>query len=367
MIIDISDSTFRNILDDKQLFLPLKWDGRDFSITLERLFNRYINKLESINQENSFDKVRVNIEDIKSVCGLIRTALNHYLDGFPSRAYNSFCQAMNILMKNQLKVYQKSYPSNINNIDDDLDLFRVVCVDENILYNRCRVFHTPYNLRSKVSTNRYSIAGYPSLYLATNLDLCCEEIHYNPHSVLALASRYKLERNEEYNNTHISVIELAVKPQDFLEYRNNNDYNKRRFWNLLNDSETKSAYLLWYPLIAACSFIRPNKRDPFAVEYIIPQLLMQWVRIKISKQMNDCDQLIGVRYFSCASIKASDMGFSYVFPVSGKQKSAQYPYCPILMKAFKLTEPHYISEYNSISECEWALKSERNLNYIDCI
>lgn len=42
-------------------------------------------------------------------------------------------------------------------------------------YSRTRVLHTPYNLRSKVSTSRYSIAGYPSLYLGTSLQLCCKE------------------------------------------------------------------------------------------------------------------------------------------------------------------------------------------------
>ena len=365
MIIDISDKTFKSIFDDENLFLPLKWDGINFSSTLEKLYNHYINKLEKLSNEQDFNRIRVDIYNVKSVCGLIRNSIKYYLDGFPSKAYNSFDKAIRILMQNQLRIYQKSTSENIENIKDDLDLYRVVCVLENTPYNRSRVFHTPYTLRSKVSTNRYSIAGYPSLYLATNIDLCCEEIHYNPHTNLALAAKYKIERNENYNNTHISVIELAVKPQDFFEERNDNEYRQRYFDQSLDTAKVKSAYLLWYPLIAACSYIRPNKSDPFAAEYIIPQLLMQWVRIEIANQRYGRDQLIGIRYFSCASIKASDMGFNYVFPVSGKQKSSEYPYCPVLMKAFKLTKPHFLSEYYDMRECERDLRNDYDMNFID--
>ena len=36
MILDISDSAFKNILNDDQLFLPIRWNGVDFSETLEK-------------------------------------------------------------------------------------------------------------------------------------------------------------------------------------------------------------------------------------------------------------------------------------------------------------------------------------------
>ena len=79
---------------------------------------------------------------------------------------------------------------------------------------------------------------------------------------------------------------------------------------------------------------------------------MQWVRNEIQYSDNpDYDKLIGIRYFSCASKRASDMGFNYVFPASGKQYSGQYPYCPVLMNAFRLTAPKYIHESGSVEEC----------------
>ena len=134
---------------------------------------------------------------------------------------------------------------------------------------------------------------------------------------------------------------------------------------MVKNVNVRSAYLLWYPLIAACSFIRTNKNDPFAAEYIIPQLLMQWVRSEInSKEHEDIDNLTGIRYFSCASVRASDMGFNYVFPTSGQQKSSDLPYCSVLTRAFCLTKPVYIHEYDDIRTCEWKLSKSNDYDHI---
>lgn len=374
MIIDISDDTFKDILKDEKLYLPIRWDGNDFPTTLHSLFNHYMKKLEFLaNEEDRYTPyVHVDRHEIKRVCGLIIKAVEHYLNGFPSKSYETFNRAMRVLMITPLTVYQKSVmehfekPSNRYD-DDELKLYRVTCVPDNKPYDRKRVFHTPYNMRSKVSTSRYSIAGYPSLYLGTSLELCCEEIHLNPYKDFALAAAFKLERTLEYTNTNIRVIELGVKPQDFIGLEPTNEIARRTIpHDLLKETKVKSAYLLWYPLIAACSFIRTNKNDPFAAEYIIPQLLMQWVRSEMSSSHQDeYDQLIGIRYFSCASIKSSDMGFNYVFPTSGQQKSAELPYCSVLTKSFKLTNPKYVHEYDNIHSCEWKLSKSKDFDFIN--
>lgn len=371
MILDISDSAFKNILNDEQLFLPIRWNGVDFSETLEKLFYHYIKQLETVADKAdrfSYD-IRVDIEEIKRVTGLLIKSTSHYLNGFPAKAFTTFEQAMGILSQTPLKVYQKSvmeqFDEPADRRQDDLKLFRAVQVGDNKPYQRARVFHTPYNLRSKVSTNRYSIAGYPSLYLGTSLNLCCKEIKADPNHNLTIAAAFKLERTIEYTNTNVQVIELGVKPQDFLEIPVENEVSGRHISrNLTQSASVRSAFLLWYPLIAACSFIRTNKNDPFAAEYIIPQLLMQWVRGEINADDEDYDQLIGIRYFSCASVKASDMGFNYVFPTSGRQKSAELPYCAVLAKAFRLTNPVYIHEYDSISACEWKLSQSNDFDFI---
>lgn len=251
--------------------------------------------------------------------------------------------------------------------NDPLKLYRIACVNDNIPYNRSRVFHPPYYMRSKISSCRYSIAGYPSLYLGTSLELCEEETKYNPHEQYALASRFQLERyfDERNRNIEIKVIELAIKPQDFFECNYSFDNRRDDYPNMINmlkDPSVQKAYIVWYPLIASCSFIRVNKKDPFAAEYIIPQLLMQWVRKEMSNQNENYDKLIGIRYFSCASVKASNMGYNYVFPTSGIKNDRSF--CPILSRAFKLTQPKYIHEYTNIQACEDDLLKDVNLDFI---
>lgn len=292
-------------------------------------------------------------ECIKILCDSLNNVVNHYLNGFPLNVYISFNKVMNLLMGKPLKIYRKSSTELFEvskgglKEEEEPRLFRVVSVDNNKPYQRTRLFHTPFNLRSKVSTSRYSIASYPSLYSGTSLALCCEEIHSNPYQSFTLASMFKLERTIEYTSTNIRVIELGVEPQDFINIEYDNEIRERCIpRRLLEDENIKSSYLIWYPLIASCSYIRTNKKDPFA-QYIIPRLLMQWVCNEIRTD-NEYDRLVGIRYFSFASVKSSDMGFNYVFLMSGQPKFAELPYCSVLSKAFRLTNPVYIHVYDDI-------------------
>lgn len=248
-----------------------------------------------------------------------------------------------------LNIYQKTGP--LGPLEEDrLYLYRTRTVNSGATFKRENIFHVPTSARSMISTCRYSIAGYPSLYLSTSIELALEETSTNPAQTIV--SRFKLDRTQPEIN--IQVLELGIKPQDF----NPTGVQLENIWRLygrhgqrlrdsldLNNPYVRSAYLRWYPLIAACSFIRANKNAPFASEYIIPQLLMQWIRTRCKR-----DHLVGLRYFSCASAKASDLGFDYVFPVSnGKCEGG---YCSVLRDSFSLTEPVYLRDYKELWQCE---------------
>lgn len=350
MIFDISSSDFKKIFDNEQLYLPIRWDGNDFISTIDKLYHLYQIR---INEAIKNGEAKIEHKRIRTVCALLINSVEAYLNGFPSDAFSIFSRLMDTLMEHPLKLYRKSASEllELSYYQDPLNLYRVVGVSDNTQYNRARVFHTPYNLWSKVSTSRYSIAGYPSLYLGTSIELCEEEVRLNPYDKYAIASLFKIERNLEFCDTEVSVIELALKPQVFFNNGNERERKGRQFSrSLLSDYNVRNAYMLWYPLIATCSYIRVNKSDPFAAEYI-----MQWVRRELATDIEDYDKLIGIRYFSCASVKASDMGFNYVFPTSGK-KDDSLPFCSVLMKAFKLTNPVYIHEFENAFECEIKLK-----------
>ena len=359
MFLDISANDFRRIFKDEIFHLPLRWDGKDFHATIQQLFRSYCRRLTKVvgcSAEN------IAYCEIERICDLIALSINEYFNGYPSRAFNELSSVMNHLMESPFKTYQKTgWDDFLRHSGDPLKLYRLRNVQQNIKYQRSDIFHTPYDLRSKVATFRYSIAGYPSLYLGTSLELCGEESKTSYLNELQIASRFELVRNKKHHHISIRVIELAVKPQDFFEETNENiDKRSRRYFDeiKLESKKIRSAYLLWYPLIAVCSFIRVSKADPFAAEYIIPQLLMQWIRNKY-----EYDELYGIRYFSCASVRASEMGFNYVFPVSGRRYKAS-PFCEELAQSFRLTVPRYIHEFQSWDDCERALTRDSDLDFI---
>lgn len=362
MIFDISDENFRKIFDDMSFHLPIRWDGKDFSKTLNALYDRYIDKIQWICHGD-------DVKDIKRDCDLIIKAVNHYLNGFPNKAYNSMDKLMSRMISSPVGGYFQTaldeFDQEQSNRIHPMYLFRATAVSDNQPYQRDRIFHTPYNMRSKVSTHRYGIAGFPSLYLGTSLELCCEEIHLNPHKGFSIAARFEPDLWCKAKDRPISFVDLAIKPQDLTRnFRNDNNVTGRIVDRAkLADPSLKAAYLSWYPLVAACSYIRVNKEEPFAAEYIIPQLLMQWARSEMQDTRTRKGQLIGIRYFSCSSVHASDMGFNYVFPTSGEQREDK-PYCPVLTDVFSLTMPHYIHEYPNIQCCQEALISDCNVKHI---
>lgn len=356
MIWNFSEIDFKKIINNKNFFLPKRWDGKDFSKTIEDLFCDYINDLDYYHQESE-NKLKVDIDLIEDICNHLIKSIKNYHNGYPTNAFDCIDHVMRRIIRHPLAVYQKSgYIPELKK--DNLYLYRIRDVGDNKTYSRQDMFHVPANLREMISTYRYSIAGYPSLYLTTSVDLGLEEIAKPNNN--AIVSRYKLIRNQSELN--IQVLELGIKPQDFLdENKIKNEMNYRNVRDLsnanLNNSNIKEKYLEWYPIIAACSFIRINKNNPFSSEYIIPQLIMQWVR----KQL-DPGELIGIRYFSCASMSASEKGYNYVFPVNNT--SYKENYCSVLREAFMLTEPVFLKDYSNIEKCIYEINKETNLKKI---
>ncbi len=331
--------------------------GGDFYEELKQRFELFDKAVSRVVTEKSF---QIKVRRVKRHLLL---AVKKYQCGFPADAYSSFNRAMKLLKEDPFLVYQKcaNFKDTCGMIQNDpLDLYRIVRVPDNRKYGKERVFHTPLSMRSKVPTCRYSIAGFPSLYLGTEVQLCWEEVRFDPYKEVGLTAKFKIDRR--IDNGNIRVYELAVKPQDFLEQDGNREGKRRRVERFaLMGNEIAAKYLLWYLLIMSCSFIRANKDDPFAPEYIIPQLLMQWLR----KEGESAQQLVGIRYFSCASERASDLGFNYVFPCDGKKARPDFPYSDVLVKSFLMTKPYYLNNYANADSCQWEMRRDCKLTRVD--
>ena len=125
--------------------LPIRWDGQDFYETLYNHLKKYRKDVE-----NNYLKDNPDLcADVKTVCRGICAALDCSFRGYPAEAYESFKGIMKILGKDPLLVEKEDINKE--------PLYRVVDVGNAARPERKRVFHVPFSMRSKMSTQRYSI------------------------------------------------------------------------------------------------------------------------------------------------------------------------------------------------------------------
>ena len=355
MIVEFDKEHFLEIMKKKELQLPKKWDGIDFYKTINIHLKNYKKYAIEIMNHDDYDS-------LEEICSDLLKVVENYYAGIPSTSFFYFTKLMKIMIENPFLIYNKTCKFVSMDEKDELNLYRVRKIEKKRAYKRKEIFHMPFSKRANIDAYRYSIAGYPCLYLATNVELCCNEIKAENKDLL-LGSRFNIIRNYSKNGKRsIKVIELALKPNDFLkENLNLNDdrfiiENRRTFDEIdLTSESIMKNYLFWYPLISACSFIRESRKKPFAAEYIVPQIFMQWLKKEATKK-----SFFGLRYFSCSSLEASELGFNYVFPVYGYSEKE---FCDVLTSSFKLTNPKtfYCDEKKYI---EAELNKDKNLENI---
>lgn len=127
------------------------------------------------------------------------------------------------------------------------------------------LFHTPFEERTKCGSYRFSILGYPSLYLSGSLETSLKESRIEDLNYSAICFK---------NKKTVKCIDLTLPNMELS------------FWE-------RYSFVLFYPLIMACGLKVREEGHAFKPEYVIPQLLFQ----VISKQPD----FMGVSYTSTRS------------------------------------------------------------------
>lgn len=172
--------------------------------------------------------------------------------------------------------------------------FRIRAVDERsqaIESNPDELFHIPMSKRAYSSNERFSLAGFPCLYLSTMLPLAWQECNY-PKKYYYSEYQYlwDVDQNGKVNVDKEVKLLALYSPIELKTWEYTVKYNHFEIWN-----EVVGRYLKMYPLILACSFINQSGNTPYKQEYIIPQMLMQWVK-------RNSDVVKGIEYFSCVDM-----------------------------------------------------------------
>lgn len=293
---------------------PSEYDASkcDFQQHLANQFDKYIDLLDRLDRNEyrkrwgSWEEKRKAIIDLIDV---IKESVRYYYEGRHSFAFTRLREHIKEILSDSGSFLDR-------NVSDGSDLYRMRIFDEGEKHDRNGMFHIPLDKRTIVKTQRYSAPGYPCLYLGTSAYVCWEEM-LRPNLDKCYVSRF-------HTDDSILVYDMS--------------FPSKNKWNHI---EAFRDDLLRFPLVIACMVKVAKPRDSFKPEYIIPQLLMEWV---IEERQTPSNLLggfiLGIVYTSVQ--KSDDFDFdseksiNYVFPAFPPFKGN---YSKELCNLFQLTEP----------------------------
>ena len=182
------------------------------------------------------------------------------------------------------------------------------------------MFHIPFDKRGQVKTQRYSMPGLPCLYICESVYGCWEEMG-RPNLNLSFVSQLELQET-------IHLLDLSFP---YVERWTDAGGKQRMFYDLQR-----------IPLIIASMIKVKNEADVFKPEYIIPQLIMEFVANRNNK--GRAGYAIGVYYTSVHNhddfhFETSDMRNKLNNIAIPTQSTLKGKYCKILCELFTITKP----------------------------
>ena len=298
--------------------VPVKSEeNKDFRELVSANLTQYlllVKSLEVNERPSDWDEIK---NRIKQLCDGINRAIESEYRGIRHSAFAT--------IKNQLDGYKTSTTEieglalnrNIQTIGKGMVSYRMrkVGLEEQRNIKRKDLFHIPLDERGLVQTQRYSVPGYPCLYLAHSVYGCWEEMG-RPDFGKVMVSKFVTQYD-------FKMLDLRIPSKDA--------------WNL-----DMVRCILIFPLVIASMVQVKNYKDTYKPEYLIPQLLTEWV-ISKNKENRGKEEVTGIIYTSAQ--KNEDFSYSddsydnYAIPVLKPFGSKKY--CKRLTDYFKLTMPTY--------------------------
>jgi hypothetical protein len=287
------------------LNIPINNAKGNFKKLLKDKLNEYESffkeKIVPLTKEKAitFDGISITniLDNIKNLNDGLLSVIDKYLNGKPYEANKVFHETLEIVKTEKVQL-KSGIP--IGNL-----FFRARPSTEEH-YKKEQLFHIPFQKRTIVSTNRYSISGTPALYLADNSYTCWEEFN---------RTKFKDLYFSVFENEDLLDIVQIFRLDDLLKDLENNTPKKFIPFKILQ-------FFMYFPLTISCTIKVYDKEGSFKPEYIIPQMLLEYV-VK--------DKKIDGIMFPSTKINYDNLKNLKSYKESG--------YCPVLKKKFKLSKP----------------------------
>lgn len=258
----------------------------------EHLKQFYIDIEGAVNGTNPFlgndfiELLKEELDYLKHICIEIPAVINEFDDGHIKKAYDRSEVLFNrakgkflsrIAYNEYSRCFYRIRPGD----------FRITDTD-NSKKQKAELFHIKKSLRNRIGAYRYSVAGYPCLYLSSDRELAWFECGMPKR--FSFCQMHIVEDGENA----LSLIDFSNRPIDLLSSVTVWLLNARR-QNKENEEIEEIyrfliKYIVTYPFAAACSVKVKNRGNRFVEEYIFPQLIMHWIR--------ESECFDGVRYKS---------------------------------------------------------------------
>lgn len=233
-----------------------KNDGIDFYERVRNIFLEYIADIKTLDANsliflnNCFGSRPLNkkldvVNDSLFIARKTLSILKYLLCGFPASAY---IELEHLLNRHSFH-YSKLLPQLIVKADDGRQFFRI---RNGLFQKHADLFHIPFELKHIVQTERFSIPGYPVLYLAGSMNGAI-------HAVVKKRKWHSFSYVKLKSKKDMCFIDLgfpSINPLPFEFF----------------------SHIIFYPLFIASSIEVEHKKGCYKIEYGLPQLLTQYVK-----------------------------------------------------------------------------------------
>jgi hypothetical protein len=142
-------------MESSNIVARLKNQFVEFNVELSRLMDNQ--PQDSIFDKQIYTDLKKKSETLKKFSSFLIDSLSYYQDGQVFKAYNIFENAMNEMQDHFAYLDIRNFR-----------FFRIRPETKKATYKRKELFHIPFEKNYLIRTSRYSIPGFPCLYLGAS-------------------------------------------------------------------------------------------------------------------------------------------------------------------------------------------------------
>lgn len=263
-------------LNNEEFYTPIEIDSDNkYYSDLKNKYKNIVDIIESDGKYNPF------VEEIKEMQNNILEAIQDYYSGDLEKSIGTISTIIKELECNEYVVntvknnmafsdymyFKKECPYSKEHLKEEVCFFKArLCDDEkNFKFND--MLHIPFNNRGKVSTQRFSIPGLPSIYLGRSVYICWIELG-KPADNTFNVSHVKLDDD-------IRLFSIATNIEKINRYLDG--INDIEDYYLEFEELIRTHLKVWMLSIATSYNIKEKNRN-FRSEYIVSQLMMLYLK-----------------------------------------------------------------------------------------